>query len=195
MKKWIAALLTTFALSGCVVFLVGGAAMGLWIGSDPRSADVINSDFDLHTQLETKVRDTYKERAHVNVSVFNGLTLLTGEVPDAAAKQQIEQFARQMKSKPRAVYNELVVAAPSPVANRVKDSNLAAQVKAAILTGTKQADALHVLVVAERQVIYLMGMSKPSVIDGAAKASSKVDEVKQVVLLVEIEPEAPADKK
>ncbi|SFN45623.1 Osmotically-inducible protein OsmY, contains BON domain [Formivibrio citricus] len=192
MKKLIVALVTASFLSACVpLVFVGGAALGLWVGSDPRKPEVIKRDFDLGAQLSERIIDTYKERAHVNVSVFNDLVLLTGEVPDAAAKQQVEQFAWQMKHRPRNVYNELVVAAPSSVTARANDSQISARVKTAVLADAGDASAVHVMIVTERQVVYLMGIAKPALIERAAKAASKVSGVKQVVKLVEVEPAKP----
>lgn len=193
MKKLIAALVAVSCLSACVpLVFVGGAALGLWIGSDPRKPDVIKKDFDLGAQLSERIIDAYKDRAHVNVNVFNDLVLLTGEVPDEAAKQQVEQFAAQMKHRPRKVFNELVVGLPSSVTARANDSQISARVKTAVLAEAGDASAVHVMVVTERQVVYLMGVAQSSIIDRAAKAASKVGGVKQVVKLVEIEPKPGA---
>jgi len=193
-KKLITALVAASCLSACVpIIFVGGAAMGMWVGSDPRRPDVIKSDFDLDAQLEAKIIDTYKERAHVNVHVFNDVVLLTGEVPDQAAKQQIEQFAGQMNKKPRMVYNEVVIALPSSTSNKFNDSQITTRVKTAVLAEAGDSSAVHIMVTTERQVVYLMGVSKPGIIDRAAAAASKVGGVKQVVKLVEIEPDGPAD--
>lgn len=186
MKKWLAVLLASLSLSGCVLFVVGGAAMGLWIGSDPRGADIINSDFDLGKKLEAKISDIYKTRAHVNVNVFNGLVLMTGEVPDAGAKQQVGVFAEQMQPAPRAVYNEVAIAQPSTVSLQLQDNTIAAEVKRAILAETGSVSSLHIQVIVERQVVYLMGLSQTDLIDRAATAASKVRGVQQVVKLVEI---------
>ncbi len=196
MKKLLAACVALAMLTACVpLVFVGGTAIGLWVGSDPRKPEIIKTDFDLGAQIDQKISETFKERAHVNVNVFNDLVLLTGEVPDAAARQQVEQFAWQMPRKPRKVYNETVIALPSSTTDRLNDSQLSARVKAAVLAQAEDATAVHVMVVTERQVVYLMGISKPAIVERAALAASKVSGVKQVVKLVEIEPDGPADKK
>lgn len=195
MKKLIAALVAVSSLAACVpLVFVGGAAVGLWVGSDPRKPEIIKTDFDLDAQIEARISETYKERAHVNVSVFNDLVLLTGEVPDAVTRQQVEQFAWQQPRKPRKVYNETVLAVPSSTTDRLNDSQLSARVKTAVLAESGDATAVHIMVVTERQVVYLMGIAKPAIIERAAAAASKVNGVRQVVKLVEIEPDGPADK-
>lgn len=196
MKKLIAALVALATLSACVpLVFVGGAAVGMWIGSDPRKPEIIKTDFDLGAQIDAKISETYKERAHVNVHVFNDLVLLTGEVPDAAARQQVEQFAWQMPRKPRKVYNETIVAVPSSAMNRLNDSQISARVKTAVLAEAGDATAVHIMITTERSVVYLMGISKPAIIERAALAASKVSGVTQVVKLVEVEPDGPADKR
>lgn len=196
MKKLIAATLVATLLSACVpLIFAGGAAIGLWVGSDPRKAETIKDDFDLDVLLQNKIVDTYKDRTHVNVNVFNGMMLLSGEVPDDAAKLQVEQFAWQMAKKPRGVYNELTVAPPSNAQARAKDAEISARVKAAILAESKDGASVHLMVATEREVVYLMGVSTQKHIDRAAVAASKVTGVKQVVKLAEIEPDNPAEKK
>lgn len=194
MKKLIAALVALATLTACVpLVFVGGAAVGMWIGSDPRRPETIKTDFDMDAQLEARISETYKERAHVNVNVFNDLVLLTGEVPDAKARQQIEQFAWELARKPRKVYNETVVAAPSASMDRLNDSQISARVKTAVLAEAGDATAVHILVTTERQVVYLMGIAKVDLIERAAVAASKVNGVRQVVKLVEVGPTGPAD--
>lgn len=194
MKKLIAALVALATLTACVpLVFVGGAAVGMWIGSDPRRPETIKTDFDMDAQLEARISETYKERAHVNVNVFNDLVLLTGEVPYAKARQQIEQFAWELARKPRKVYNETVVAAPSTSMDRLNDSQISARVKTAVLAEAGDATAVHILVTTERQVVYLMGIAKADLIERAAVAASKVNGVRQVVKLVEVGPTGPAD--
>ena len=187
MKKWLALILASLTLSGCVLFVVGGAAVGLWIGSDPRSAEVINSDFDFGKKLEARINDVYKTRAHVNVHIFNGLVLMTGEVPDDAAKQQITKFAEQMQPAPRAVYNEAVIAPPAALTLQLQDGTLSTQVKTAILSKTGNAKSVHIQVITERQVVYLMGIAPAHLIEEAAMAASKVRGVQKVVKLIEVD--------
>ncbi len=196
MKKLIAALVAIATLSACVpLVFVGGAAVGLWVGSDPRKPEVIKTDFDMDAQLEAKISETFKERAHVNVNVFNDLVLLTGELPDAKARDQVEAFAWSLPRKPRKIYNETIVAVPSSAMNRLNDSQISARVKTAILAEAGDASAVHILVTTERQVVYLMGIAKADLIERAAIAASKVSGVVQVVKLAEVDLSGPADNR
>lgn len=193
MKKLLTGLLATLCLTACVpLMVVGSAAMGVWIGSDPREPEIIKSDFDGDAELEARILDSYKDTAHVNVNMFNDVVLLTGEVRDAAARAQIERFAQEMKRKPRAIHNEVVIGEISSGMSRLNDSQISARVKAAVLAEAEDPASVHIMVVTERSVVYLMGISRPEIIERAARSASRVSGVKQVVKLVELAPERPA---
>lgn len=192
-KFWRAGILAlVLGAQGCALVLVGGAAAGaVWVGSDPRTAEVIQRDFELRSQIDERIVDVFKERAHVNVNVYNGIVLLTGEVPGEAGRRQIEEIAGQQKLQPAHVHNETVIAATSSLADRANDGQITTRVRGQILADARSAP--HVLVVTERRVVYLMGMIGKDVADRAARSASVVPGVKQVVKLVE--PLAPSAKK
>ncbi|AZN37755.1 BON domain-containing protein [Iodobacter ciconiae] len=185
LKNTLLALGLAASLSACVpVLLVGGVAVGAMVGSDPRKSEVIKTDFDLGAKISSDLIDAWKEKAHINVSTFNGVVLLTGEVPDEAAKVRAFEIA-QRQSRARKIYNETVVSVPSTAANRLYDTQLTARVKTALLAGASDTDAVHLQVVTERSVVYLMGVSRPDISESAARAASRVSGVRQVVKLVE----------
>ncbi|GHD55042.1 BON domain-containing protein [Jeongeupia chitinilytica] len=189
-----AALVASLSLSACVPIVVAGAvAVGAMVGSDPRRAETIKTDFDLGARISARILDAYKDRAHVNVNTYNGIVLLSGEVPDAAAQQKLTELARTEPGL-RKLYNETVVAPVSGSTDRLNDTQLTARVKTAIMTSAGDSGALHLMVVTERKVVYLMGISRPDIADAAARAASMVDGVAQVVKLVEANPVGPADE-
>ncbi|MBE9610231.1 BON domain-containing protein [Chitinilyticum piscinae] len=187
----LAAAVSSIGLTACVPLLVvGGVAVGAWIGSDPRKTALIEKDTNSGATISAKIIDTWKEKAHVNVTVYNGVALLTGEVPDSEARQKIEQISRE-DQRIRQVINETVIAPPSSAGERLNDSQLTTRVKTAILTEGGDAQSVHILVVTERKVVYLMGLSTPELANKAAISASKVGGVQQVVKLVEYRPPAP----
>jgi osmotically-inducible protein OsmY len=185
LKSALLALGLAASLSACVpILLVGGVAVGAMVGSDPRKSEVIKTDFDLGAKISSDIIDTWKEKAHINVTAFNGMVLLTGEVPDEAAKAKVYEIA-QRQSRARKIYDETVVSVPSTAANRLYDTQLTARVKTALLADANDADALHLQVITERSVVYLMGVSRSDIAESAARAASRVSGVRQVVKLVE----------
>ncbi len=185
LKSALLALGLAASLSACVpILLVGGVAVGAMVGSDPRKSEVIKVDFDLGAKISSDLVEAWAGKAHVNVTAFNGMVLLTGEVPDEAAKAKAFEIA-QRQPRVRKIYNETVVSVPSTTANRLYDTQLTARVKTALLTDANDADALHLQVITERSVVYLMGVSRPDIAESAARAASRVSGVRQVVKLVE----------
>ncbi|KAF0812892.1 hypothetical protein IGB42_02737 [Andreprevotia sp. IGB-42] len=188
MKKLLLAAMLAAGLSACVPVLVaGGVAVGAWIGSDPRKSDTQAEDFQMAARVANKVFDTYKEKAHVNVNVFAGHMLLTGEVPDEAARALVLQAARN-EAGLKKLYDELVIASPSGVTDRANDTQLTTRVKAAVLNQAGDANAIHILVTTERKTVYLMGITTPDLANRAATAAAGISGVTQVVKLIQYTP-------
>ncbi|MDR3427186.1 MULTISPECIES: BON domain-containing protein [Silvimonas] len=181
-------------LQGCVpLVFVGGAAVGVLVGTDPRPAETMKGDLDLGGKISATIIDTWKDQAHVNVNTFNSNILLTGEVPDEAARARVQQIA-QSQTGVRHVYNETVVAPLSSTTDRLNDTQLTTRVKASIIGQGGDTSGFHLMVVTERKVVYLMGIAKPDVANQSAQAASLVSGVEQVVKLVEFQPQGPADR-
>ncbi|WP_027469125.1 BON domain-containing protein [Deefgea rivuli] len=181
----ISALLLSMGLSACVpLVVVGGVAVGAWIGSDPRKTMLIKSDTDLAANISAKIIDQWKELAHVNVDTFNGAVLLTGELPSAEAQQKATEIAKSFPQT-RKVHNETVVGPKSSAIDRMNDSQLTTRVKSAVLLEVKDGASVHVQVVTERGVVYLLGVASPEIGNQIANIAASVSGVKQVVKLIE----------
>jgi osmotically-inducible protein OsmY len=159
-------------------------AAGAWIGSDPRKTAVIKEDTELGANISAKIIDQWKELAHVNVNTFSGAVLLTGELPSVEAQQKATAIVKGFP-KTRKVYNETVVAPPSSAVDRMNDTQLTTRVKSAIMLSVKDGASVHVQVITERSVVYLLGVATPEVANQIAAAAASVSGVKQVVKLIE----------
>lgn len=185
MKRLVTAAALIASLSACVPLVVaGGVAVGAWIGSDPRPTLSIKQDVTLGANIDAKIRDQWRDQVHISVNTFNGLVLLTGEVPDAATKAQAEQFARSF-SQTKRVYNDLFVGPLSTTAQRLNDTQLTTRVKSALLASGGDPSAVHIQVITDRTVVYLLGMSTPALADKAASIAASVSGVSRVVKLVQ----------
>ncbi|HEX4883075.1 MAG TPA: BON domain-containing protein, partial [Casimicrobiaceae bacterium] len=140
------------------------------------------------TAIEGKVANVvlqrYGDRAHASVTSFNGIVLLTGEVPDAQAKADLEATARGTE-RVRSVQNELVVAPPSEIGSRTNDTYLTSLVKSRFLEVTDKFSATHVKVVTDRGVVYLMGLVRRAEADAAAQIAASTRGVTRVVKVFE----------
>jgi osmotically-inducible protein OsmY len=172
------------ALSGCVPLVVGAAVGGTaLVATDRRSVGAQTDDEAIELKIANHIVTGYGDRVHVNVTSYNGIVLLTGEVPTPDIVASIGDVARTT-AKVRVVHNEIVVAAASPLGSRSNDSYITSKVKTRFVEKNKFS-ATHVKVVTDRQVVYLMGLVKRDEADNAAQIASTTEGVLRVVKLFE----------
>jgi osmotically-inducible protein OsmY len=150
------ALVPVLLLSGCPAAIVGAGALTYGVAEDRRTSGTMIDDDNIETRVSRGVRERYGENTHVNVTSFNRSVLLTGEVPEDARKADIEKLA-QGAGNVRNITNELQVGAPSSLGARANDSYITTKVKGRILDSNK-VNPIHVKVVTEAGVVYLMGI-------------------------------------
>ena len=80
-------------LNGCMVAAVGGAAAGgVLMAEDRRTVGTITEDQGIELKASSRIDDRLRS-AHINTTSYNRLLLLTGEVPNAAAREEAERIA------------------------------------------------------------------------------------------------------
>ena len=169
-------------LSGCVAAVVGGAGTAAVIGEDRRTVGTVTEDQGIEFKAESRIRDKYKD-AHINLTSYSRMVLITGEVPDAAAKADVEKIVRAVENV-RGIYNEVAVGSISPLSARSNDSFITSKVKARFVDQRK-FNAIHVKVVTEADVVYLLGLVKRQEADDAVEIARTTSGVKRVVKLFE----------
>ena len=80
-------------MQGCVPLVVGGIAAGAMAVDDRRTVGAQAEDKSILIKAEGRLGEKFGGQAHINVTSFNRRVLLTGEVPDAAAKAEAERIA------------------------------------------------------------------------------------------------------
>ena len=191
MKAWqihlAAAVLVTTTLTGCIGLVVGGAAMGVGVAHDRRTAGTVMDDQTIALKLYDAFDRQLPPGNHINITVYNSAVLLSGEAVSAQARQQAERIARNSDPPVREVYNELVIGPPSALSSRSNDTLLTSKVKAALLAihHIPDFDPSRVKVVTERGVVYLLGLVRPPEADAATDVASQLGGVRQVVTLFE----------
>ena len=180
------ALVTTLAtlLAGCAPILVAGAVGGAaLVATDRRSTGAQVDDEAIELKISNNVGTGFGDRVHVNVTSFNGIVLLTGEVPTPDLVASIEQIARTTP-KVRRVVDELAVIPVTDLNSRTNDTYITSKVKARFVEANKFAPN-HVKVVTERQIVYLMGLVTHAEADTAAQIAATTSGVTRVVKLFE----------
>ena len=149
-------LVAVLLLAGCPAAIIGGGAVAYGTIEDRRTSGTMIDDDSIESRVSRGVRERYGENTHVNVTSFNRSVLLTGEVPEEARRAEIEKLA-QGSANVRNIANELQVGAPSSLGARANDSYITTKVKGRILDSNK-VNPIHVKVVTEAGVVYLMGI-------------------------------------
>lgn len=180
----VALLLTLPLVQGCGALLAGGAAAtGVVISQDRRTVGTLTEDEGIEIKAAGRVGDRFKDGVHVNVTSYNRMVLLTGEVLDAAARTEVERITWGVQNV-RGVHNELAVAGVSSYTVRSSDSLITSKVKGRFLDSQK-FNALHVKVVTENSVVYLMGLVTKQEANDATEIARTTSGVQKVVRVFE----------
>lgn len=169
-------------LQGCFPLAVTGVAGAALMASDRRTTGTYIEDESVEWKVIGRLRERFPG-AHVNSTSFNRRVLLTGEVPNEDAKKQVEDAVRSIENV-REVTNELQVAGASSLASRGNDVLVASNVKARMVNN-KKFSPLHVKVVSEAGVVYLMGLVSQDEGDAAVEIARTTSGVNRVVKVFE----------
>lgn len=179
------ALAAASVLPACAPVLVGGAMVGGALASvDRRTAGTQVEDQSIELKGAARVRELAGEQAHVNVTSYNRIVLLTGEVPDAAARGAVEQAIGRIEGV-RSVVNELAVMGKTTLTARSNDAVLSARVKAGFIDA-KDLQVNTIKVTTERGVVHLMGRVTEREATRAVAVARSVPGVQKVVRVFEI---------
>jgi osmotically-inducible protein OsmY len=171
-------------LSGCVPLVIGAAVAGTaMVVADRRSVGAQADDESIELKISNNIGGTFGDRVHVNATSYNGIVLLTGEVPTPELKAQVEQIARTTP-KVRRVDDELAVGAVTSIGARSNDSYITSKVKARLVEANK-VPANLIKVVTERQIVYLMGIVSHAEGDAAGQIAATTSGVQRVVKVFE----------
>lgn len=171
-------------LAGCAPLMLGGAVVGgTLVAADRRTPGIQVEDQSIELKGASRARAAAGEGAHINVTSYNRLVLLTGEVRNEEARRAAERAALQVDNV-RTVVNELSVMGESSLTSRSNDAILTGRVKAA-LVDAKDLQASAVKVVTERAVVHLMGRLTAREADLATQAARRVPGVQKVVRVFE----------
>ena len=180
--RLLALLVIVPALYGCAAAVVGGAGTAVVVAEDRRTVGTVTEDQGIELKAAKRIDEKFRD-PHVNVTSYNRMVLLTGEAPDEATKAEIGKIARAVETV-RGIYNEIAIAGNSSMSSRTNDTYLTSKVKARFVDQQK-FNAIHVKVVTESNVVYLLGMVKRKEAADAVEIARTTGGVQKVVRLVE----------
>ena len=177
-------LLAANLLSGCVPVLIGAAGgMAATTIEDRRRTGVQIDDEGIELRACNRISERYSDQVHANCTSYNRSLLLSGEVPDAKTKEDIEKIARAVPGV-RGVSNEVEIAGISSLGARTNDSYITSKVKASFIDAGKFS-AVHVKVVTEAAVVYLMGIVTETEANDAVEVARTTGGVRKVIKVFE----------
>lgn len=179
------ALATTTLMSACAPLLIGGAmASGALMYTDRRTSGAQLEDQAIELKAGPRLKEALGERAHLNVTSYNRLVLITGEVASDADREAAQKAIAGIDNV-RSTVNEAAVMGLSSLTARSNDTLLTSKVKAAFIdNGNIQANAVKV--VTERGTVYLLGRVTEKEATKAAEVASTVSGVQKVVRVFEM---------
>lgn len=179
------ALTVPLLLSACMpALLVGGAAAGAYAANDRRAVGRQLDDTKLESLIDRRLNENFGDRIHVNVTAYDGVVLLTGEVPDA---EQRKKFSDLVKLTPNArrIVDEVRVAPLSTAQWRLNDTAMTTKVKSR-LAQSDDFNIAHVKVVTEANDVYLLGRVTQKEADAAIEIARNTRHVNRVVSVFDI---------
>ena len=175
----------SLVLSACIPLVIGGAAVGgSLMAVDRRSAGTQVEDQAIEVKAGNAVTALLGDRAHVNITSYNRLVLLTGEVPTEADKPAVGQAVARVENV-RSIVNDLAAMPNSSLSTRSNDSILTGKVKAAFVDAS-DISTNSFKVVTERSVVFLMGRVTEAEAKRAVEITRSVGGVQKVVRVFEI---------
>lgn len=170
-------------LSGCFPLAVGGAVVTGMVATDRRTTGAVVEDEGIELRAGSRLREALGERGHVNVTSYNRQVLLTGEVPSAQDRSQVEQIVAGVDNV-RHIINELAVLGNSTLNQRSSDALVSGRVKAS-LVDAQDLSANAFKVVTERGTVYVMGRVTAREAKRATDVIAATSGVQRVVRILE----------
>lgn len=176
-------LLASSTLSGCAVVAGGAAGTAVLMAEDRRTAGTYLIDQGIELKATGRLAEHMIEGVHASFTSFNRRLLITGQAPTAAVKAKVADLVRSVPDL-REIANEIEIAAPTSLTARTGDGYTTAKIKSRFLDDKRFA-ALHVKVVTENGVAYLMGIVKREEGNAAAEDAARTSGVRRVVKVFE----------
>lgn len=170
-------------VSGCAPLMFGAAVGTGMVAADRRSSGAQLEDEAIELKASSRINDAVGTRVRANVTSYNRMVLLSGEVPSEADRQRLQQIVSGVDNV-RSVVNELAVLDSPTLTQRTSDAVVTGKVKAGFIDhGELSAQAIKV--VTERGIVYLMGRVTRREADLATEVARRTSGVKGVVRIFE----------
>ena len=180
----LAAPLCVLVLEGCVPAAIGVAAgIGVYSAVDRRTTGAQVDDEGIELRVSNRISERHGDKVHVNVTSYNRVVMLTGEVPDQAIRDELEKSTAGLAGV-RGVTNEVQVGPNTAYTARANDSAITGKVKARFVDANR-FNAVHVRVVTENSTVFLLGIVTEKEGNDAAELARTTSGVRKVIKVFE----------
>lgn len=181
-------------LGGCPAAIVAGlgAAGGAgYAANQERGTGGTVDDLKIKTNIQNAWLQTNPlMQRDLNVTVYEGRTLLTGVAPNPEFKAQAKEVASRVQGV-RTIYDEIEVAPAESAWDSARDTWITSRVRTE-LTFNPNVRSVNYTIETANKSVYLIGSARSQAeLDIATTAARTTPDVKRVVSYVEIRPGAP----
>ncbi|MES9858692.1 MAG: BON domain-containing protein [Sedimenticola sp.] len=180
-------LLITTLLQGCAPIVVGGAAAGVSVIHDRRSAGTTLDDRTIELKILGKLAEdkALSEHSSLSVNSFNYVVLLSGQAETAAYSNYAASVAAGTRMVKR-VINEIEIGPKSSIREDANDSWITSKGKLELFEIKLPGfDPTRVKITTQRGVVYLMGRVTQQEADATVEKIRFLRGVKRVVKIFE----------
>ena len=170
-------------LQGCVPIVTAGATTGALATLDRRTLGTQTDDEAIEWKARARTNERFADTIQLSFTSYNRRVLISGEAPSEEVKAEIERIVSGVQQV-QAVFNEVNIARLSSFSNRSNDSYITTRVKARFVDARK-FNPIHVKVVTEAGVVYLLGLVTQAEADAAVQIARTTKDVRKVVTLFE----------
>jgi osmotically-inducible protein OsmY len=192
MKQRHLLLLAAFTLlQGCAGVMMAGAGTGVGSVTDRRTVSTQVSDQAIDMRALHRLGETKPlwDDSRLAVITTNAKTLLIGQTPTEAYRQQAEEIVRSVPGVAE-VFNEIRLGQPLSLSARSQDTWLTSKVKSTLLA-EKNIDGTKIKVVTENAEVFLIGLVTQKEADIAVQLTRTISGVARVVTVFEFVQAAP----
>ena len=168
------------------------ASLSACSAMDRRPGDQQSKDSFIQSVVERRLDENFGQKVHVNATVYNQTLLLTGEVPTAELKTEVDALIKVTPNVKR-VIDEIKTAKPSETSARLNDATITTNVKA-LLGKSGQLEISSSKVVTEANTTYLLGIVTQAEADTMIDITRRAQGVSKVVNLLQIVSDAELAK-
>lgn len=175
------------AMSGCAVVALGTAGVvASNVAQDRRTVGTQLDDQNAENQVAYKLsqNEALKEQARLQVDVYNGVALLTGQAPSQQLVDAAQETAKLVPYIEK-VHNQVRVGPPIDAAAQVNDLWLASKIKTQMLAN-EDVPSVQVEVIVQNGEVFLMGRVTNQEATATIELVRNVNGVKQVIRAFEI---------